>query len=236
MLSIGFSTGALAYSDFRRALKMLTDTDLNVVELSALRLPEWQPLVEALNTLDLSLFQYVSIHLPSLMGRSEERSVVQSLHYLNNPKWPLILHPDTITDFGLWRELAERVCIENMDKRKPIGRTERELESIFEQLPDARFCFDIGHACQVDPTMNEAYGILKCYREKIEQIHVSEVNSRSKHDVLSYSTIQSFRDVAHLIPNVPLILETPVLQDQMRREVNKVKFALLPIITGNRVA
>jgi hypothetical protein len=236
MLLMGFSTGALAYADFRRALKMLSDGDFHVVELSALRLSEWTPLVEALNTLDLSSFRYVSIHLPSLMDSSEERLVVKSLHYLEYTKWPLILHPDTVTDFGLWRELGDRVCIENMDKRKPVGRTERELESIFQQLPDARFCFDIGHACQVDPTMNEAYGILKCYREKLAQIHVSEVNSLSKHDVLSYSTIQSFRDVAHLIPNVPLILETPVLQDQMRREVNKVRFALLPIITGNMVA
>lgn len=235
MISIGFSTGALAYSDFRTALRMLHDEDIPAVELSALRMPEWVPLVEALESLDLSDFNYISIHLPSLMDTSEERQIVSSLHGLPHHDWPLILHPDTVSDFGLWSELGERICIENMDKRKPSGRTQPELDLIFQQLPMARLCFDIGHAWQVDPTMNEAYEILKCYREKIVQIHVSEVNSRSKHDVLSYSTIQSFRDISHMIPSVPLILETPVLQSEMRQEINKVRFALLPI-TADMVA
>jgi hypothetical protein len=229
MVSIGFSTGALAYSDFRRALRMLRDEDITAVELSALRMPEWIPLVGALESLDLSDFNYISIHLPSLMDTSEERQIVSSLHGLSHQDWPLILHPDTVSDFDLWSELGERLCIENMDKRKPSGRTQPELDVIFQRLPMARLCFDMGHAWQVDPTMNEAYEILKCYREKIVQIHVSEVNSRSKHDVLSYSTIQSFRDIAHMIPSVPLILETPVLQSEMRQEMNKVRFALLPI-------
>jgi hypothetical protein len=214
---------------------MLHDEDIPAVELSALRMPEWLPLVDALESLDLSGFDYISIHLPSLMNTSEERQVVKSLHGLPHQEWPLILHPDTVSDFSIWRDLGDRLCIENMDKRKPSGRTQPELDLIFQQLPMARLCFDIGHAWQVDSTMNEAYEILKCYREKIAQIHVSEVNSRSKHDVLSYSTIQSFRDIAHMIPSVPLILETPVLQSEMRQEINKVRFALLPI-TADMVA
>ena len=130
-------------------------------------------------------------------------------------------------DFGRWREFGALVCIENMDKRKLIGRTERELAAIFRELPDAGFCFDIGHAAQVDPTMTEAYFILKCYREKLTQIHVSEVNSRSKHDSLSYGTIQSFRDVAHMIPaGLPIVLETPVSPERMQAEMNKARFAL----------
>jgi endonuclease IV len=101
------------------------------------------------------------------------------------------------------------------------------LGAIFRELPKARLCFDIGHAAQVDPTMTEAYFILKCYREKITQIHVSEVNSRSKHDSLSYATIQSFRDVAHMIPaGLPIILETPVAPERMQEEMDKARFAL----------
>ena len=42
-------------------------------------------------------------------------------------------------------------------------------------------------------------------------VHVSEVNTRSKHDVLSYTSILAFQEVAELIHSeVPLILETPV--------------------------
>jgi hypothetical protein len=228
MMLIGFSTGALAFSDFRRALGMLREEGVEAVELSALRMPEWFPLLDALSTLDLSSFRYVSVHLPSQMRGDEERSVAESLQHVPQD-YPLILHPDAISDFGFWRGLDDRLCIENMDSRKPAGRTEWELDRIFDQLPRARLCFDIGHAWHVDPTMNVAYGILKCYCGRIVQVHVSEVNSRSKHDILSYSTMQAFRDVAHLVPRVPLILETPVSQRDMCQEINKARFAFLPM-------
>lgn len=231
MFLIGFSTGALALSDFQRALLMLQDKGVEAVELSALRMPEWFPLLDALATLDLSSFRYVSIHLPSQMRAAEERSVAESLQHVPRNR-PLILHPDAISDFGYWREFQDRLCIENMDSRKPIGRSEGELDRIFDQLPNARLCFDIGHAWHVDPTMKVAYGILKGYRDRMVQVHVSEVNSRSKHDILSYSTMQAFRDVAHMVPRVPLILETPVSKPDMCQEMNKVRFAFLPLTSG----
>ena|ERR1017187_3204771 len=224
---IGFSTGAIAYSDFRRGLQLLRDQNVTVVEISALRMAEWAPLTQAPDHLDLSTFDYVSIHLPSAMNAAEESFVVQSLQQIRDRRFPLVLHPDAIQDFGPSREFGGLVCVENMDKRKLNGRTEAELGAIFRELPDANLCFDIGHAWQVDPTMTEAHSTLKCYREKLTQIHVSEVNARSKHDSLSYATIQSFRDVAHMIPaGLPIILETPVSPQEMREEMNKARFAL----------
>jgi hypothetical protein len=224
---IGFSTGAIAYSDFRRGLRMLIDRHITVAEISALRMSEWEPLIQTLDHLDLTMFEYVSIHLPSAMNAAEEAVVVESLHSIQQRRFPLILHPDAIHDFGRWRELGASVCIENMDKRKLIGRSEAELGAIFQQLPEANLCFDIGHAAQVDTTMTEAYFILKSYRDRVTQVHVSEVNSRSKHDSLSYSTILSFRDVAHMIPaHVPIILETPVAPENMLAEMDKARFAL----------
>jgi hypothetical protein len=138
-----------------------------------------------------------------------------------------VLHPDAISDFGLWRELGASICIENMDKRKPIGCSAQELSRIFTQLPDAAFCFDIGHARQFDPTMTEAWLILREFGSKLRQVHVSEVNTRSKHDRLSYASILAFQEVAHLIPeSVPLILETPVPEEDMEAEIARVREAL----------
>ena len=48
MRPIGFSTGALAYGDFRRGLDIVRENQLPVVELSALREPELEPLVASL--------------------------------------------------------------------------------------------------------------------------------------------------------------------------------------------
>ena len=67
--------------------------------------------------------------------------------------WPIILHPDAIGDHGCWRAFGRWACIENMDDRKITGRTAEELEPHFDRLPDATFCLDLGHARQVDPTL-----------------------------------------------------------------------------------
>ncbi len=75
--------------------------------------------------------------------------------------------------------------------------------------------------------MTEAYLILRDFGSRLRQVHVSEVNTRSKHDVLSYTSILAFQQVAHLIPdNIPLILETPVPIEKMEAEIERVREAL----------
>jgi hypothetical protein len=227
MRPIGFSTGALAYSNFREGLRMLEHRGLQAVELSALRQGELDPLLQAIPSLDLSGFSYVSIHAPSQFEAGWEAPMREKLVGVAERGWPIVLHPDAINDFGLWRELGASICIENMDKRKPVGRSVGELAKIFAELPEAGFCFDIGHARQFDPTMTEAWLILREFGPKLRQVHVSEVNTRSKHDCLSYASVVAFQDVAHLIPgHVPLILETPVPESDIEAEIEKVRQAL----------
>jgi sugar phosphate isomerase/epimerase len=126
-----------------------------------------------------------------------------------------------------WRRLGNCLCIENMDKRKPIGQTAKDLAEIFETVPDASFCFDIGHARQVDPTMSEASAILHRFRDRIRQLHVSEVNTQSKHDPLSFESILAFHKVSHLVPaDVPVILESKVQESEINGEIESALNAL----------
>ena len=229
MRPIGFSTGALAYADFRRGLRMSRRLPVQAIELSALRQNELIPLLDALNELDLAGFEYLAIHAPGQFDPRWEATLRDRLRDELWRGWPIVLHPDALCDFGLWRELGSAVCIENMDKRKPMGRSTRELATIFDHLPDARFCFDIGHARQFDPTMTEAYLILRDFGSRLRQVHVSEVNTHSKHDALSYASIIAFQEVAHLIPpDVPLILEFPTTEDKMEFDIARVREALTP--------
>ncbi len=231
MRSIGFSTGALALSDFRLALEELKEQPVDSIELSALRYRELRPLLEALESLPLASYGYKSVHAPSSFGSEQEAEIVELLKFFVPREWPIILHPDTIHDFSIWTDFGEQLAIENMDRRKPIGRTLEELTAIFEKLPDAAFCFDIGHARQCDTTMTEAYRILREYSGRLCQIHVSEVNSASHHDTLSFAAIRAFSEVADLIPDhVPLILEARVAQDQIKAEIEKAQKAL-PLAT-----
>jgi hypothetical protein len=227
MRPIGFSTGALAYSDFRKALGILRCTAIEVLELSALRDIELMPLMTAIDTLDLSQFKYISVHAPSLYRREEEPHIVDELLGLSERGWPIIVHPDAIHEHAKWRSLGGALCLENMDKRKPIGRSADELSRVFDLLPEASFCFDIGHARQFDSTMTEAYLLLRAFRSRLRQVHVSEVNTSSRHDVMSYTSILAYREVAHLIPiDIPLILETPTAPEDLGAEMDRVREAL----------
>lgn len=226
MRPVGFSTGALAKGDFHRALHMLRGKGCFAVELSALREPELDPLVEAASTLDLAEFGYVSVHAPSrILG--DETAIVAKLDKLAVLGWPIVVHPDVIQDFEAWKILGPRLVIENMDMRKPTGRDSFELEHFFGRFPDARFCLDVGHARQVDPTMSAAATMMHAFGDRLLQLHVSEVNTRSRHESLSLATVIAFNKISHLIPDeVPLILETPIREEEISAQVQVARRAL----------
>lgn len=208
MRSIGFSTGALAYGDFEEGLRLLRRTKATAVELSALRQNELLPLVRAIDGLDLQQFRHISVHVPSSIAPDFEGTLLEKLHALP-PNWPLVTHPDVISKWNDWAALGPRLCIENMDKRKPIGRTAQDVREIFNRLPEATFCLDIGHAHQVDPTMGEAVLLLEEFGGRLRQLHISEVNSESKHDPISVESASAFSVVAHLIEErIPVIVES----------------------------
>ena len=59
--------------------------------------------------------------------------------------------------------------------------------------------------------MGEAFLILEEFSVKLCELHISEVNSESKHDLISLEAERSFDVVAQLIPkNAPVILESRV--------------------------
>lgn len=239
MHQIGFSTGAVAKSDYRTALNRLRAKKVRAVELSALRLSELAPLAKATTTeLDLSHFDFVSFHAPSRFARTDEESVVACLTDVVEARIPIIVHPDVIFTAAKWREFGSMLFIENMDKRKPTGRTARELNLLFEEFPEAKLCFDIGHARQVDPTMTEARLILNRFSGRLAEVHMSEVNTSSRHDPLSEYAIRAFQSVATLIPgNIPVILESLVDEGQssISAEIMRASRALDAIPEGSVV-
>lgn len=210
MRVVGYSTGALAPGDVPRALSLLAPFAAPAVELSALRLHELAPLLDTLPALDLSGFAYVSIHAPSRFDAREEPAVAEALAARVPERFPIVLHPDTIHDPAAWRPLGRRLAIENMDRRKPLGRTALELGRVFDRLPEASFCFDVGHAHQVDRTMNDAFVLLRELGARLCQVHVSEVTTRSRHDPLSRPAVAAFHKVAAWVgPEVPILVEAP---------------------------
>jgi hypothetical protein len=223
MRRIGFSTGALAKGDFDLGLE-LQASHCTAVELSSLREEEIDRLVEALPTLDLSRFEFVSFHAPSKREKLTEAELVGKLERIKGFVQGIIVHPDLINDASLWRSLGDKVIIENMDQRKPIGRTAEELRPYFEVLPKARFCLDLGHAHQVDPTQAVTIELLKQFGSRLAELHISEVDTFSKHVAISASARTAFRRLASLFPaDVPVIIESVVEADEIEEEIAMAK-------------
>jgi hypothetical protein len=208
MALTGFSTGALALGDFNEGLRLMSGTSMTAVELSALRLPELPGLIHALPTLNLEQFTYVSLHAPSRFSAEDEDGVIELLGRVP-AAIPIIVHPDTIHSSVKWARFGSQLAIENMDRRKPDGRSADELSRWFEELPNANLCFDLAHAHQCDRTMTEAFRILLRFKDRICQLHVSELDSTGHHFSLSLGSMRAFSEVATLIPiDSPAILES----------------------------
>jgi hypothetical protein len=224
MLVVGFSTGALAFGDFARGLNLLRPTRANAVELSALRSVE---LPHVLNALPLHFrnlrerYRYISFHAPT--DYKDDYYLVKQLAYVAEWGLNVIVHPDTISDPRPWRELGSRLCLENMDSRKATGRTVEELYRFFSDLPEAKLCFDIAHARQVDPTMTEAARILSRFGDRLVEAHFSELNSEGRHFPMSFAAKRAYEPFASILSKVPVILESIVKETEITTEIDEVE-------------
>jgi hypothetical protein len=168
--------------------------------------------------------EFVSLHAPSKFTTDDESFVVDLLKGPAQSGIPIVVHPDVIFCPERWRVFGRHLFIENMDKRKAVGRTVAELRGFFSALPDVRFCFDVGHARQVDPSMTEAMLLLIAFQDRLAEVHMSEVNTASRHDPLSSNAMSAFASVCARIPEaVPIILE-PLIdrgQSDIRKEISR---------------
>ena len=213
MRRIGFSTGSLAGDDVRRAVDLSLEIGAQAIELSALRLPSLEPLVAAFAGLeaDLAAFGHVSVHAPSRFSAREEPWVIALLAEAHGRGWPVVVHPDTLHDRAAWRRFGTGLAIENMDRRKALGQTADDLAAVFADLPEARFCFDLGHARQIDPTMAEAERLALAFADRLAEIHASHVDETSAHHRLTPDACEAFAELTPLLaPGVPVILECPL--------------------------
>ena len=233
MRRIGFSTGALARGDFRKGIHLQESyaEEAKALELSALREDELAELVDAIPQLDLRTFEYVSFHAPSSRIRFSEQELVSCLTEVAKNVRNIIVHPDIIDKPSAWESIQEFVVLENMDQRKAGARTAIELKRFFDALPKARFCFDIGHARQVDPSLSVAVELLRAFANRLSEIHISEVDAASRHVAISSAAMSSYRRIAPLIPrDIPVIVESSVPPDSL---VDEIKMALASL--GDRL-
>lgn len=179
------------------------------IELSALSEPELPSLAEYLRQTPSLPFRYVSVHGPSKGRQMGEKELVASLAQFSSLADGIVMHPDTMDELALYRPLGHRLLLENMDSRKPGGRTPEELHRAFAELPDAGFCFDIAHAWSIDPGMAVANELLDSFGGRLRHVHLSSLSEDLHHVSLTDEDEELFSPVLRRCLDVPWIFEAP---------------------------
>lgn len=223
---IGFSTGALERGNYRDAVRWMVGHDIHSMELSALRFDELEPLVSSLHELPLDQFEYVSFHAPSSFSPDKEDRVIELLQPVYSRGWNIVVHPDVIYTPARWFGFGEQLLIENMDRRKPIGRTPSELTNLFNRLPKARLCLDVAHARQMDTTLTLLWEILYRFADRVAEIHISELDSRCRHQPMSHGAVMDYKKVmARAGRLAPVIVEAMLDRDRVVLRQNELSLA-----------
>jgi len=208
---LGASTGYMAdlRGDWKRQVGAAWEVSPFAIELSALSEPELPSLSEFLASGPSLPFRYISIHGPSKQLQGDEEKLIAALAEVARHADSVVMHPDTIERPELFRALGRKLLLENMDERKPVGRTPAELAAVFSALPEAGFCFDIAHAWSVDPQMSVAADLLDHFGDRLRHLHISSLSEDLHHVSLRAEDERLFSPILERCVDVPWIFEAP---------------------------
>jgi sugar phosphate isomerase/epimerase len=209
---LGASTGYMSDSraDWEAMVAEAMETSTFAVELAALSEDELPGLEAYLAEARELPFDYLSVHAPVKHLRMPEAELVTRLARLAPRVDAIVVHPDAMDEPRAYRALGPALVLENMDARKPMGRTAAELEPFFAQLPEAGFCLDVAHVLTIDPSAAEGERLLDAFAGRLRHLHVSSIDEACRHVPLTVEQETRFGGLLRRCPDVPWILEAPL--------------------------
>jgi len=206
---VGASTGYMAElrGDWARLVSSAHAVSGDVVELSALCADELPGLAAFLSADRRLPFGRVSVHGPSKGWDGAPGELAASLAALPAVVEGVVMHPETLGEVAPYAVLGARLRLENMDTRKPDGRTSEELARFFASLPEARFCFDVAHAWLHDASMGLAHELLDAFGDRLVEVHISSIEESGHHVPLRTADVDAFAPVLERCTGVPWVLE-----------------------------
>ena len=210
---LGASTGYMEDSraDWAAMVASAVEVSTFAVELAALSEDELPGLEAYLAAAPELPFDYLSVHAPVKHLRMPEAELVARLAHLAPVVDAIVVHPDAMDDPLAYRPLGSCLVLENMDARKPTGRTVAELEPFFAALPEAGLCLDVAHVLTIDATLAEGERLLDAFAGRLRHLHVSSIDEDCRHTPLTVEQETRFGGLLRRSPDVPWILEAPLL-------------------------
>jgi hypothetical protein len=131
-----------------------------------------------------------------------------------------------IRNHSLWQQFGSQLLIENMDRRKSVGRTPGELDRLFRLLPEARMCLDFAHARQIDTTLTLLSQLIARFSSRIAEIHISELDSWCQHQPMSAGAVKDYQVFAsHFSDSLPVIIESMLCGNRTSLRMAEVHLA-----------
>ncbi len=209
-MKFGFSTGGFhKIMTARQAVHFLDQHDEKIIELGFVhydRVRDDQ--LGEITALDLESFSYVSFHAPKITygDNDETKEIFTEIDRIHTKRKLdlVVVHPDTVEDFSVFKNVSWPVGFENMDNRKDTFKHGDEFKKLKDIFPNLKMILDINHIYTNDETM-ELLKTFEEYNDNIVQIHLSGFSAL--HDPL-FQTKQSFLIDAIKQYAVPVIIES----------------------------
>ena len=226
----GFSTGQLSMPDFKARIKLLTALGATAIEFT----PSYQELHLLPDILKSTSKEFVHVSVHSPTPENKEQELIDLLHPISRQGVDVIVHPDDMKDLSLWCSIGSRLCLENMDNQKTMGQTQNDLSPMFDLLPEAGFCLDLGHAYQIDRSMDLTLSLIKAFAPRLRQLHISQVTPTGPHTNIGPDAQKAYQTIARRLPkhlsviieSFGLLQDTPECRRQFEEELSIVRTIL----------
>ncbi|MFA5962053.1 MAG: hypothetical protein WC848_05205 [Parcubacteria group bacterium] len=154
-------------------------------------------------------FAHVSIHAPTDLRYKLNFETMSVLGHITRAHERfnfdcVVIHPDTVDDWSVLKNLSLPISVENSDWRKKSYGTVSNLEQLFE-INNFGFVLDLNHCFSIDPLMRLAQLMIEKFYDRISEIHLS--GFVEYHEPL-FLTRQL--EILNAVPekgNIPIILE-----------------------------
>ena len=222
---LGFSNNAFhkfMESTSKKAIDLGKKLNCNAIELNC---PDTKKTASRLKNIKkewLDDFKYKSIHGPGIIYKNNKRTkeildIVEET--CNRLKLNcVVIHPDTIEDWRVFKKYSFTIGIENMDKRKSLGQTPQEFKKILKRK--YKLVLDMNHCYTVDKTMKIVEKFYQKFKKRIAHYHISGYIKLHEPLFISHRN-----EILNAIPNknIPIIIESEFDNiEQVEKEYNYI--------------
>ncbi len=221
-IQLGFSTGCFYKTSLSLAerLAIIRDTGCRVTELGLVKLPSFNSgELERLTADDFAGFNHISLHAPKFeYGRNGGTyAIFEKIRQVNAVRtldW-VVVHPDDVVDFSVFKEMGFKVAFENMDNRKASHKTPGDLVGLLAENPQFGFVLDVNHSFSNDPSMQLVADFYEKLGDRIIEIHLSGYIGYHE-PIFETKQPEIIRAIQNF--NVPIIVESVLLPQDIKKE------------------